>query len=184
MRDKKQVDNFLNFEKLKHVILAAKKVGGILANARDPVGFLSGNLAIQNNVMGTALHHKVDRLLLLGSSCIYPKLVPRPIMEDSLLAGQLEYTNEAYVSAKIANLVAGIGGEHAIVRSVMLHHLPRSFDILGHVTPVTNSTKISGLASNDHCNTRMDSLHFHESSRGPHAVSFSRRYTRDIGSIR
>jgi GDP-L-fucose synthase len=89
----------------KYVALAAAKVGGILANNTYPHDFLSVNLQIQVNVMDAALEVGVDRLLFLGSSCIYPKFAPQPIREDSLLTGHLEPTNDAYAIAKIAGIL-------------------------------------------------------------------------------
>jgi len=88
------------------VVVAAAKVGGIKANDTYPVEFLTDNLRIQNNVMEAAHAVGVDRLLFLGSSCIYPKMAPQPIHEDSLLTGPLESTNEAYAIAKIAGITA------------------------------------------------------------------------------
>ncbi|MCV7282570.1 GDP-L-fucose synthase [Mycolicibacterium flavescens] len=87
------------------VIIAAARVGGILANSERPVDFLSENLQIQVNVMDAALEHGVERLLFLGSSCIYPKYAPQPIKEDALLTGPLERTNDAYAIAKIAGIM-------------------------------------------------------------------------------
>ncbi len=86
------------------VILAAAKVGGIHANDTAPADFLHDNLAIQNNVIGASAELGVGKLLFLGSSCIYPKLAPQPITEDSLLTGPLEPTNEWYAIAKIAGI--------------------------------------------------------------------------------
>lgn len=85
-------------------MLAAAKVGGILANDTYPADFLLENLIIETNVIGAAHAADVDRLLFLGSSCIYPKLAPQPITEDALLTGPLEPTNEWYAVAKIAGL--------------------------------------------------------------------------------
>ncbi|KGI70706.1 GDP-L-fucose synthase [Mycolicibacterium rufum] len=87
------------------VILAAAKVGGIVANNSSPVEFLSQNLQIQVNTLDAALQYRVPRLLFLGSSCIYPKHAPQPIAESCLLTGPLEATNEAYAIAKIAGIV-------------------------------------------------------------------------------
>jgi GDP-L-fucose synthase len=87
-----------------HVVLAAAKVGGIKANRELPVNFLLENLKIQNNVIEAAHAARVRKLLFLGSSCVYPKLAPQPIREDSLLTGPLEPTNEWYAIAKIAGL--------------------------------------------------------------------------------
>ena len=86
------------------VVLAAAKVGGILANDTYPADFLLENLKIQNHVIENAWRHGCRRLLFLGSSCIYPKLAPQPIQEDSLLTGALEPTNEWYAIAKITGI--------------------------------------------------------------------------------
>jgi GDP-L-fucose synthase len=86
------------------VVMAAAKVGGILANDRLPVDFLHENLVVQTNVIESAFRSEVGKLLFLGSSCIYPKLAPQPIPEDALLTGPLEPTNEWYAVAKIAGL--------------------------------------------------------------------------------
>jgi GDP-L-fucose synthase len=98
---------FAMFEETKpqYVVLAAAKVGGILANSTYPVDFLSDNLRIQVNVLDAALKYGVERLLFLGSSCIYPRLAPQPIREDTLLTGHLEPTNDAYAIAKIAGIL-------------------------------------------------------------------------------
>lgn len=86
------------------VIIAAAKVGGILANASYPVDFLHDNLVIQSNLFGAAHDINVSKLLFLGSSCIYPKMAEQPIREDSLLTGPLEPTNQWYAIAKIAGI--------------------------------------------------------------------------------
>jgi GDP-L-fucose synthase len=86
------------------VVLAAAKVGGILANDTYPADFLLDNLKIQNHVIESAWRHGTRRLLFLGSSCIYPKLAPQPIQEESLLTGALEPTNEWYAIAKITGI--------------------------------------------------------------------------------
>ncbi len=88
------------------VVLSAAKVGGILANSSYPVDFLNDNLRIQTNVFEAAHEAGVDRLLFLGSSCIYPKHAPQPIPESALLTGPLEPTNDAYAIAKIAGIIA------------------------------------------------------------------------------
>ncbi len=105
LRDRGAVFDAFAEMRPRHVVLAAAKVGGILANDTYPVEFLSENLQIQVNVMDAALEHGVDRLLFLGSSCIYPKLAAQPIREDSLLTGHLEPTNDAYAIAKIAGIL-------------------------------------------------------------------------------
>ena len=112
LRDRDTVFDYLAETRPRYVVLAAAKVGGILANDTYPVEFLSDNLRIQTNVMDAALEQRVERLLFLGSSCIYPRLAPQPIREDSLLTGPLEATNDAYAIAKIA----GILGVQAVRR--------------------------------------------------------------------
>ena len=104
LTDRDKVFEFFAQEKPKYVALAAAKVGGILANDTFPVDFLSENLQIQVNVMDAALEHGVERLLFMGSSCIYPKFATQPITEDSLMTGHLETTNDAYAIAKIAGI--------------------------------------------------------------------------------
>ena len=105
LKDRSAVFDFFAETKPTYVVLAAAKVGGILANSTYPVEFLSENLRIQTNVMDAALEYDVERLLFLGSSCIYPKLAPQPIREDALLTGHLEPTNDAYAIAKIAGIL-------------------------------------------------------------------------------
>jgi len=104
LRDQAAVEGFFSTERPEYVFLAAAKVGGILANSGRPAEFIRDNLAIQTNVIHAAHINGVKKLLFLGSSCIYPKLAPQPIREDSLLAGPLEPTNEAYAVAKIAGI--------------------------------------------------------------------------------
>ena len=105
LKDRDAVFEFFRREEPTYVVLAAAKVGGILANATYPVDFLSDNLRIQVNVLDAALEAGVDRLLFLGSSCIYPKLAPQPIKEEYLNTGYLEPTNDAYAIAKIAGIM-------------------------------------------------------------------------------
>ena len=105
LKDRDAVFAFFAETKPRYVVLAAAKVGGILANNTYPVDFLSDNLRIQVNVLDAAVKHGVERLLFLGSSCIYPRLAPQPIREDSLLTGHLEPTNDAYAIAKIAGIL-------------------------------------------------------------------------------
>lgn len=104
LRDQGAVDRFFAEERPEYVFLAAAKVGGILANSTFPAEFLHDNLAIQTNVIDSAWRHGVQKLLFLGSSCIYPKFAPQPIREESLLTGALEPTNEWYAIAKIAGI--------------------------------------------------------------------------------
>lgn len=105
LRDRPATLAFFDEVRPTYVVLAAAKVGGILANSTYPVDFLSDNLQVQVNVMDAALKHRVERLLFLGSSCIYPRDAAQPIQEDSLLTGHLEPTNEAYAIAKIAGIL-------------------------------------------------------------------------------
>ncbi|QZS54684.1 GDP-L-fucose synthase family protein [Rhodococcus opacus] len=105
LRDRDAVRTFFKARRPAYVVLAAAKVGGILANNTYPVDFLSDNLRIQVNVLDSAREFGVERLLFLGSSCIYPKLAPQPIREEYLLTGHLEPTNDAYAIAKIAGIL-------------------------------------------------------------------------------
>ncbi|PRB43917.1 GDP-fucose synthetase [Arthrobacter sp. MYb23] len=105
LTDRAAVFAFFESERPRYVALAAAKVGGILANKTYPVDFLSQNVRIQVNVMDAAQKYGVERLLFLGSSCIYPKLAPQPLKEEYLLTGPLEETNEAYAVAKIAGIM-------------------------------------------------------------------------------
>ncbi|MFP7761493.1 GDP-L-fucose synthase family protein [Marisediminicola sp. LYQ85] len=104
LTNRQDVFDFFAETRPRYVVLAAAKVGGILANSTYPADFLSENLQIQVNVLDAALAGSVDRLLFLGSSCIYPRLAPQPITEDALLSGHLEPTNDAYAIAKIAGI--------------------------------------------------------------------------------
>ena len=104
LRDESAVKEFFAAHRPDACVLAAAKVGGIHANNTDKVGFLFENLRIQNAVIGAARSADTERLLFLGSSCIYPKEAAQPIREDSLLTGPLEPTNDAYAIAKIAGL--------------------------------------------------------------------------------
>ena len=98
------VDNFFSAEQPEFVVLAAAKVGGILANNTYPADFVRDNLIIQGNIIEASRKAQVKRLLFLGSSCIYPKLCPQPIKEEYLLTGPLEPTNRPYAIAKIAGI--------------------------------------------------------------------------------
>jgi GDP-L-fucose synthase len=102
--DAAAVAEFFAAEKPEYVFLAAARVGGILANDNFPASFLFENLQIQNNLIENARRTGVKKLLFLGSSCIYPKLAPQPIKEESLLTGPLEPTNQWYAVAKIAGI--------------------------------------------------------------------------------
>lgn len=104
LRQSDAVRNFFSQAKPEAVVVAAAKVGGIKANSDYPVEFLLENLQIQNNLIAASFEFGVKKLLFLGSSCVYPKLAPQPIREESLLAGLLEPTNEPYAIAKIAGI--------------------------------------------------------------------------------
>ena len=104
LRDGAATRAFLAAEKPAYVVMAAARVGGIKANSTEPYDFLYDNLAMAANVIDGSRRAGVRKLLFLGSSCIYPKLAPQPIREESLLTGPLEVTNEAYAIAKIAGI--------------------------------------------------------------------------------
>lgn len=104
LTNQEEVSKFFATEKPDYVILAAAKVGGIVANNTYRADFIYENLAIQNNVIHQSYIHKVKKLLFLGSTCIYPKNAPQPMPEDCLLTSPLEYTNEPYAIAKIAGI--------------------------------------------------------------------------------
>lgn len=104
LNDSRAVSDFFHVEKPEYVFLTAAKVGGILANRDYPADFIYENLQIQNNIIKASHEHGVNKLLFLGSSCIYPKDCQQPIKEEYLLSGYLEPTNEAYAIAKIAGI--------------------------------------------------------------------------------
>ena len=99
-----EVEAFFIKEKPEIVIVAAAKVGGILANNKFRAEFIYENLMIEANIINAAYHNNIEKLIFLGSSCIYPKLAPQPLKEEYLLSGYLEYTNEPYAIAKIAGI--------------------------------------------------------------------------------
>jgi GDP-L-fucose synthase len=104
LKDQSAVLSFYEQQKIDRVFMAAARVGGIFANNTYPADFILDNLQIQNNVIGGAFRAGVERLLFLGSSCIYPKFAEQPMAESALLTGQLEPTNEPYAIAKIAGI--------------------------------------------------------------------------------
>ena len=104
LTDQAAVDGFFTAERPQDIYLAAAKVGGIWANNTYPADFIYKNLTIEANVIHAAHRHGAERLLFLGSSCIYPRLAEQPIREEALLTGQLEPTNEPYAIAKIAGI--------------------------------------------------------------------------------
>ncbi len=104
MREQAAVREYFEQEKPEYVVLAAAKVGGIMANIQSPAEFLYDNLAIQNNIIECSRVYGVKKLLFLASSCIYPRLSPQPMKEEYLMDGKVEPTNEGYAIAKIAGL--------------------------------------------------------------------------------
>ena len=99
-----EVNKFFQTTKPEYVIMAAAKVGGIIANSTYPAEFIYNNLQIQNNLINASYQHGITKLLFLGSSCIYPKFAEQPIKEEYLLTGELESTNQWYALAKIAGI--------------------------------------------------------------------------------
>jgi GDP-L-fucose synthase len=129
-------------ERPEAVVLAAAKVGGILANWEQPYEFIDVNLGIELNVVGEAFRHEVKRLIFLGSSCIYPKLAPQPLKEEYLLTGPLEETNRAYAIAKIAgvelcrSLNREYGADYLSLMPTNLYGPGDNFDLkTSHVLP-------------------------------------------------
>jgi len=104
LSDQTAVNALIRKEKPEYIFLAAARVGGIMANSTYPADFIRVNLLIQTHIIDAAYRHGVDRLLFLGSSCIYPRLAPQPMKEEYLLTGPLEPTNSAYAVAKIAGI--------------------------------------------------------------------------------
>ena len=142
LEDARAVARFFEAERPEYVFLAAAKVGGILANNSYPADFIRANLAIQLNVIEAARAAAVDKLLFLGSSCIYPRLAPQPIKEEHLLTGPLEPTNEPYAIAKIAGIKLceaynrQYGTRFVSVMPTNLYGPGDNFDLAGsHVLP-------------------------------------------------
>ncbi len=137
-----EAEQFFADEKPEYVVLAAAKVGGILANDTYPAEFIQENLAIQNNVIHESWRAGVKRLLFLGSSCIYPRDCPQPIKEEYLLTGPLEATNQAYALAKItgvemcASYNRQYGTEYVCAMPTNLYGIGDNFDLqTSHVLP-------------------------------------------------
>jgi GDP-L-fucose synthase len=135
-------EKFFEDEKPEYVFLAAAKVGGIYANSTYPADFIMENMMIQCNVIRSAFANHVKKLMLLGSSCIYPKLCPQPIKEEYLLTGELEPTNEAYALAKISGIKMcqsynqQYGTKYISVMPASLYGINDRFDINNsHVIP-------------------------------------------------
>jgi GDP-L-fucose synthase len=195
LTDRSAVFRFFEQQRPRYVVLAAARVGGILANSTYPVDFLSENLQIQVNVLDAAAEHGVDRLLFLGSSCIYPKHAAQPIKEESLLTGPLEPTNDAYAIAKIAGILHvqavrrqyglswisamptnlyGPGDNFASTASHLLPALIRRYDEAVHdgTTEVTNWGTGSPRRELMHVEDMADAcLHLLEHYDGPEQVN-------------
>lgn len=142
LKDQAQTRAWVLAQKPEAIFLAAAKVGGILANDSFPADFLYDNLMIEANVIEAAYRAKVSKLLFLGSSCIYPKMAPQPIIEDALLTGPLEPTNEWYAIAKIAGIKlcqayrTQHGCDYISAMPTNLYGVGDNFDLnSGHVIP-------------------------------------------------
>jgi GDP-L-fucose synthase len=149
LRDAAAVEEFFAAERPATVVMAAAKVGGIMANNTYPADFISDNLRMQVNVLDAAAKHGATKLLFLGSSCIYPKLAPQPIREDSLLTGPLEETNDAYAIAKIS----GVLQVQALRRQYGVHYIsamPTNLYGPGDNFHPTNSHVLPGLIRRFH----------------------------------
>ncbi|WP_347059007.1 GDP-L-fucose synthase [Blastococcus sp. HT6-30] len=149
LRDAAAVEAFFAAEKPATVVMAAAKVGGILANRTYPADFISDNLRMQVNVLDAAARHGATNLLFLGSSCIYPKFAEQPIREDSLLTGPLEETNDAYAIAKIS----GVLQVQALRRQYGVHYIsamPTNLYGPGDNFHPTNSHVLPGLIRRFH----------------------------------
>ncbi len=138
------VEQFFNKEKPDIVILAAAKVGGIMANIQSPAVFLYDNLMIQNNIINSAYKNGVKKLVFLGSSCIYPRECPQPMKEEYLLDGKVEPTNEGYAIAKIAGIKLcemynrQYGTDYISIMPCNLYGIGDSFDLVrSHVVAAT-----------------------------------------------
>lgn len=158
LRRQAEVDAFLRDTRPDAIIIAAATVGGILANNTRPVDFLYDNLMISANIIAAAHENEVQKLLFLGSSCIYPKFAPQPIAESSLLTGALEPTNEWYAIAKIAGLKLTqayrrqYGRDYISALPANLYGPGDTFDLVSsHVLPAimrkAHEAKISGASS-------------------------------------
>ena len=150
------VSNFFDQEKPEYVFLAAAKVGGIVANNTYRADFIYTNLMIQNNVIHQSYVHNVQKLLFLGSTCIYPKNCPQPMVEDALLTDTLEYTNEPYAIAKIAGIKMcesynlQYGTNYISVMPTNLYGPNDNFDLeKSHVLPALMRKIVLGKALED-----------------------------------
>lgn len=157
LRRQADVEEWVAAQRPQVVVLAAATVGGIMANATRPATFIYDNLAIQTNVIEAARRSGVEKLLFLGSACIYPRLAPQPIDENALLSGPLEPTNEAYAVAKIAGIKmcqayrAQHGCDFISAQPNNLYGPGDRFDVeSSHVVPAlmmkAHAAKVSGAA--------------------------------------
>ena len=156
LRDQTAVADFFRKERPEYVFLAAAKVGGILANNIYRADFLYENLMIQNNVIHSAYKNNVTKLIFLGSSCIYPKLAPQPLVEGALLTGLLEETNEPYAIAKIAGIKmcdayrSQYGCNFISVMPTNLYGLNDNYDLQNsHVLPALIRKFLTAKKNND-----------------------------------
>jgi GDP-L-fucose synthase len=156
LRNQQQVNDFFAQEKPVYVFLAAAKVGGINANNTYRAEFLYDNLMIEANIIEASYRNGVQKLLFLGSSCIYPKLAPQPLKEDSLLTAPLEYTNEPYAIAKIAgiklceNYRLQYGCDFVSVMPTNLYGPNDNYDLKGsHVLPALLRKIVTAKKNND-----------------------------------
>ena len=158
LRDQAAVDAFFEAERPEFVFLAAARVGGIGANSSAPAEFIGDNLLIQTHVLDAAQRHGVERLLFLGSACIYPRLAPQPMKEHHLLTGPLEPTNAPYAVAKIAGVEMcraynrQLGTDFRTVMPINLYGPGDNFDLeSSHVLPALirrfHEAKVRGDAS-------------------------------------
>ena len=158
LRQQDAVRLFFSQERPEFVFMSAAKVGGILANNQYRAEFIYDNLMMQTNVIDAAYRNQVNKLLFLGSSCIYPKMAPQPLQESSLLTGLLEPTNEPYAIAKIAGIKmceayrAQYGCNFISVMPTNLYGPKDNYDLLtSHVLPALirkiHEAKVSGAAS-------------------------------------
>ncbi|MEN3747628.1 GDP-L-fucose synthase [Sphingomonas sp. HF-S3] len=153
--DQRQTFDWMAQRKPDAVFMAAARVGGILANSTYPAQFLYNNLVMQANIAEAARRSGVEKLMLLGSSCIYPKMAPQPIREDALLTGPLEPTNQWYAIAKIAGIMLGesyrqeYGCDFVSAMPTNLYGIGDNFDLeTSHVVPAlirkAHEAKLSG----------------------------------------
>ena len=156
LRNQETVRAFIAKEKPDAIIDAAAKVGGILANKDYPYQFIMENMQIQNNLIDTALHAGIEKFIFLGSSCIYPKMAPQPLLEEYLLTSALEPTNEWYALAKISGIKSceairkQFGKDYVSLMPTNLYGIHDNFDLTSsHVLPAM-IRKFHEAKENDH----------------------------------